>query len=101
LIVPGLIAAIFFMFTTFIVIDKELGPIEAMKESMRIGKGYRWPLLGFICVLFLIMLGGVIALLVGVLVAMPVTSLAFVHAYRVLTGNTGPAPLAVDAKLAA
>ncbi|MEZ5828555.1 MAG: hypothetical protein R3D30_09505 [Hyphomicrobiales bacterium] len=101
LIVPGLIAAVFFMFTTFIVIDKELGPIEAMKESMRIGRGYRWPLLGFICVLALIMLAGVIALLVGVLVAMPVTSLAFVHAYRVLTGNTGPSPLAADARLAA
>jgi hypothetical protein len=101
LIVPGLIAAVFFMFTTFIVIDKEFGPIEAMKESMRIGRGYRWPLLGFICVLALIMLAGVIALLVGVLVAMPVTSLAFVHAYRVLTGNTGPSPRAADARLAA
>ncbi len=101
LIVPGLIAAVFFMFTTFIVIDKELGPIEAMKESMRIGHGYRWPLLGFICVLALIMLAGVIALLVGVLVAMPVTSLAFVHAYRVLMGNTGPSSLAADARLAA
>lgn len=101
LIVPGLIAAVFFMFTTFIVIDKELGPIEAMKESMRIGHGYRWPLLGFICVLALIMLAGAVALLVGVLVAMPVTSLAFVHAYRVLMGNTGPSSLAADARLAA
>lgn len=101
LIVPGLIAAVFFMFTTFIVIDKELGPIEAMKESMRIGHGYRWPLLGFICVLALIMLAGAVALLVGVLVAMPVASLAFVHAYRVLMGNTGPSSLAADARLAA
>jgi uncharacterized membrane protein len=101
LIIPGIIATIFFMFTTFIVIDKELGPIEAMKESMRIGRGYRWPLLGLIVLLLLIMLLGVIALFVGVLVAMPVASLAFVHAYRTLSGSTGPSSLAADARLAA
>jgi uncharacterized membrane protein len=101
LIIPGIIATIFFMFTTFIVIDKELGPIEAMKESMRIGRGYRWPLLGLIVLLLLIMLLGVIALFVGVLVAMPVASLAFVHVYRTVSGSTGPSSLAADARLAA
>ena len=35
-IVPGIIFALMFMFTTFLVIDRELGPIEAMKESHRI-----------------------------------------------------------------
>ncbi len=101
LIIPGIIAAIFFMFTTFIVIDKELGPIEAMKESMRIGRGYRWPLLGLIVLLALIVVLGVIALFVGLLVAMPVTTLAFVHAYRVLSGAGAPSSLAADARLAA
>ena len=37
LVVPGIIALLFFMFTTLIVIDRGLGPIEAMQESMRIG----------------------------------------------------------------
>jgi len=101
LVIPGIIATIFFLFTTFIVIDKELGPIEAMKESMRVGRGYRWPLLGLIVLLSLIMLLGVIALFVGILVAMPVVSLAFVHAYRTLSGSTGPSSLAADARLAA
>jgi uncharacterized membrane protein len=89
------------MFTTLIVIDKELGPIEAMKESMRIGRGYRWPLLGLIALLALIALAGVIALFVGLLVAMPVVTLAFVHAYRTLSGEGGPSSLAADARLAA
>jgi len=101
LIIPGIIATIFFMFTTLIVIDKELGPIEAMKESMRIGRGYRWPLLGLIALLALIALAGVIALFVGLLVAMPVVTLAFVHAYRTLSGEGGPSSLAADARLAA
>jgi uncharacterized membrane protein len=101
LIVPGIIAILFFMFTTFIVIDKELGPIEAMKESMRIGRGYRWTLLGFIAVVALILLAGLIALFVGLLVAMPVTTLAFVHAYRVLSHTSGTTRPAADAALAA
>jgi len=93
LIVPGLIAAVFFMFSTIIVIDRGLGPIQAMKESMRIGAGYRWVLLGLIFIIGLIMLAGVIALFVGIFVAMPVAMLALVHAYRVLSARAGLEPM--------
>ncbi|MEE8633731.1 MAG: hypothetical protein V3S93_04570 [Methyloceanibacter sp.] len=99
LFVPGIIALLFFMFATFIVIDRGLGPIEAMKESMRIGRGYRWPLLGFIALCMLIIVAGVMALFVGLLVAMPVVTLAFTHAYRVLSAQAGAAPAATDARL--
>ena len=99
LVVPGIIALVFFMFTTLIVIDRGLGPIEAMQESMRIGRGFRWPLLGLIVLLALILIVGAVALLVGLLVAMPVTTLAFVHAYRVLSAKAGLAPGAADARL--
>jgi uncharacterized membrane protein len=101
LIVPGIIAAVFFMFATVLVIDRDLGPIEAMKESMAIGRGHRWPLLGLIALIALIMLAGVLVLFVGLLVAMPVAGLSFVHAYRVLSGSNGQAARPVDAKLAA
>jgi uncharacterized membrane protein len=101
LIVPGIIAAVFFMFATILVIDRDLGPIEAMKESMAIGRGHRWPLLGLIALAMLIMIVGVLVLFVGILVAMPVVGLAFTHAYRVLSGSNGQAARPVDAKLAA
>ncbi len=101
LIVPGIIATLFFMFTTFIVIDRGLGPIEAMKESMRIGKGHRWTLLGLIVLLCSSSSRGALALFVGLLVAMPVTTLAFAHAYRVLSSRADAAPIPPDARLAA
>lgn len=100
LIVPGIIAMLYFMFSTLLVIDRGLGPIEAMKESMRITAGNRWPLLGLLCLLLLILLAGALALIVGLIVAMPVSTLAFVHAYRVLSGGTGQA-VPVEARLAA
>jgi uncharacterized membrane protein len=90
LIVPGIIFALMFMFTTFIVIDRELGPIEAMKESNRMARGHKWSLLGFMLVLVLINLLGVLALVVGLLVSIPVSSLAFAYAYRLLSGRAVP-----------
>jgi uncharacterized membrane protein len=90
LIVPGIIVLLMLMFVTFIVIDRELGPIEAMKESKRLAHGHKWALLGFLLVLALINLLGVLALGVGLLVSIPVSSLAFVHAYRVLGGRAAP-----------
>lgn len=88
LIVPGVVVALTFMFTTFIVIDRALGPIEAMKESRRITHGHKWTLLGFSLMLVLINLLGILALVVGLLVTIPVSSLALVYAYRQLGGRT-------------
>jgi uncharacterized membrane protein len=96
LIVPGIIAMLMFMFSSFVVIDREKGPIESMAVSKLITKGHRWPLLGFILLLTLINIAGLLALVVGLLVTVPVSTLAFVHAYRVLGGA---APATRDASL--
>ncbi|MGH9806506.1 MAG: hypothetical protein ACRD9W_04480 [Terriglobia bacterium] len=100
LIVPGIIFMLMYMFAMFIVIDRGLGPIKAMKESTRITRGYKWQLLGFVLVLTVINLAGALALLVGLLVTVPVTSLAFAHAYRALSANAGAPPaITADATL--
>jgi uncharacterized membrane protein len=88
LIVPGIIFALMFMFANLIVIDREAGPIEAMKESKRITYGHKWSLLGFVLVVTGINLLGILALVVGLLVSIPVSWLALVHAYRTLGGQT-------------
>ena len=100
LVVPGVIVALMFMFTTFIVIDRTLGPIEAMKESRRITHGHKWTLLGFSLMLVLINLLGILALVVGLLVTIPVSSLALVSAYRQLAGRTPPPDAAMIARAA-
>jgi uncharacterized membrane protein len=99
LIVPGIILGLMFMFTTFVVIERELGPIDAMSESHRLTRGHKSRLFGFVLLLLLINVLGVLALVVGLLVSIPVSTLAFVHAYRVLGGKPGPRP--ADAALAA
>jgi uncharacterized membrane protein len=99
LIVPGIIFGLMFMFATFVVIERELGPIDAMNESNRLTRGHKWQLFGFVLVLLLINVLGLMALVVGILVSIPVSTLAFVHAYRVLGGKAEPRP--ADAALAA
>jgi uncharacterized membrane protein len=99
LIVPGIIFGLMFMFATFIVIERELGPIDAMNESHRLTRGHKWQLFGFVLLLVLVNLLGLLALLVGIFVSIPVSTLAFVHAYRVLGGKAETRP--ADAALAA
>lgn len=99
LIVPGIIFALMFMFAPFIVIEREVGPIDAMKESHRITRGHKWPLLGLVALLVLINLLGLLALVVGLLISVPVSTLALVHAYRLLSGEPEMRP--ADAALAA
>lgn len=92
LIVPGVIAALALACTTMLVIDRELAPIEAMKESVRITKGHRLELLLLAVVLFALNILGALALLVGLLVSIPVSYLAVAHAYRTLAA-AAPAPV--------
>lgn len=86
-IVPGLVAMVFFMFATILVIDRELGPLAALKESARLTKGNRWPLLGFVILLTLMFLAGALAFGLGLLIVYPIMCLSVMHAYQQLSGG--------------
>ena len=47
LIIPGFIWAIKFYFFSYFIVDKNLGPIEALKRSSAITEGTKWDLLLF------------------------------------------------------
>ncbi|HEY4487320.1 MAG TPA: hypothetical protein VI483_00985 [Candidatus Paceibacterota bacterium] len=87
LIVPGFIALSTFLFAPYIVVDKGMGPIAALKESMTITRGRRMEVFLFFIANIGVMILGALALVVGLLVAIPVTYFATVRAYRVLTAK--------------
>lgn len=97
LIVPGIILGIIFGFSTYLVADKGLMPIEAFKESACMTKGNRWDLFLLGLALFGINILGALALFVGLFVSLPVSVLAMVHAYRVLDGMPQEAAAPVTA----
>src|SRR3989344_1376667 len=87
LIVPGVIIALMFSLAPYLVIEHKMGPIVALKESARMTKGYKWQLFLLALLTILISILGLLALIVGLLVASPVIALAQVHAYRLLSAK--------------
>lgn len=97
LIVPGVIAALGLMFTPYLIIERNRGPIEALKESWRITMGHKKELFFFMLALIGINILGLLALVVGLLVSVPVSMLAMVHVYRKLehsASKVAPLPTA-------
>jgi uncharacterized membrane protein len=102
LIVPGVIFIVLTAFALPLVMDKGLGPIEAIKRSIALTKGNRWNLFLLMLACLGISILGFLALFVGLLVSTPVTLFAVIHAYRTLEGSALPvvvaeAPEAVEA----
>lgn len=84
LIVPGVILAVRTGLYTYLIVDKEMGPVDSLKESMRLTKGNAFNLFLFWFVLLGVLLLGLLALVVGVIAAIPVTMLACIFVYRYL-----------------
>lgn len=94
LIIPGVIAAIFLMFAQYLVVDKKMKPMEALKQSMHMAKPNFWMLLGLLIVVLVFNTLGAMALLVGVLVTGPVSAAAIISVYRQLVGGHAAPPAA-------
>ena len=89
LIVPGIIWSIKYMFAPYLVMDRTLGVREALRESARITSWRKWDLFLLGLVLGLINILGLLCLVIGLLVTVPVTYLAVAHAYRILEHTAG------------
>lgn len=85
LIVPGFIWGIKFWFFTYAIVDQEMGPIRALKESSLITEGVKKELFVFSLAILGINILGILALFVGLLVAVPTSILATTYIYRRLT----------------
>ncbi|MEI6316451.1 MAG: DUF975 family protein [bacterium] len=96
LIIPGIIFAIRLAFVKFIMVEKEMKPMEALRESKRITKGYRWKLFWFFLVVLFINILGLICLFVGLLYTAPLTALATVIVYKKLSDNASQEIPVVD-----
>ncbi len=81
-IIPGIIASMGLMFAPYLVVEKGMGPIMAIKKSWEMSKGYRWQLFLFTLVLILLNIVGAMALVIGLIVTIPVSSFAAIHVYR-------------------
>ena len=64
-IIPGLIIALRLTFAVYLMFDKDLGPIQAIKESFRLTKGNLVKIIGYACLVIIIVV--LISLTAGLL----------------------------------
>jgi len=88
LIFPGIIWAVKFGLCFYFVVDKGLGPIEALKASSRTTMGAKWGLFGFGILCGLINLLGLLCLIIGIFATYPTVIVASALVYRQLLAQT-------------
>lgn len=85
--VGPIIVSFFGQFALLFVIDKGLGPIEAIKASVQLAIRNFAPAILLFVFVYLATAAGAIVLLVGLLVAVPVSMIATAYVYRRLIGE--------------
>jgi len=88
LVIPGVIVFLGLCFYSFPLVDKKAGMVDALKQSWALTKGVKLKILGFLIVVSLVNMLGVLLLLIGMFVTVPVTYVAFAHVYRKLSEQT-------------
>jgi uncharacterized membrane protein len=82
LIIPGFIFAYMFLYVGYLIVDRRLGPIEALQESRVITNGVKIDLFLFSLIVGVINILGAVCFLVGLLVTIPLTLMASAYVYR-------------------
>jgi uncharacterized membrane protein len=86
LVIPGIYFAIGYMLVTFLIIDHRMEFWQAMETSRKIVTKNWFGFFVFALVLFLVNLLGMLALGIGMVVSIPVTSCAAAIAYKEIVG---------------
>lgn len=82
LIIPGIYLLCKLVFVPYLVMDKNVDPIQAVKLSYYLTKGYFWTIFGMGILSFFIIILGIICLVVGVFVSLVWIHSAFAVLYK-------------------
>ena len=88
LIVPGVIFSIKLQFAEYLIVDKKFDAIDALKGSWEMTKGVKTNLFIFSILLGLINILGLLCLVVGLFVTIPLSMVATAYVYRKLLSQT-------------
>ena len=90
-IVPGVIAAVFLWFGHFVVLDEGVAPGDAISRASKLVQGHFGSVLGFMVLALLINIVGAILCGIGLLVTIPLTTVAAAYVYKGLKGEVAAA----------
>jgi hypothetical protein len=87
LIVPGVILSLGWSLALTALVDKNLGPIDALKESWRLTTGHKGDIFLLYLLLMLVSIAGLCACGVGLVVTYPIMYFATTYVYLRLSGQ--------------
>jgi uncharacterized membrane protein len=87
LIVPGCYVLARYGLFPFFILDKQLGPLEALKQAGEATEGVRGQLFLLFLACLAVNIVGMLFFLIGLLITVPITLLALATVYRKLTGQ--------------
>ena len=89
LIVPGIIFACRLAFVPYLVVDREMDVMDALRVSWDMTRGYGWQIffMGFLAIF--IVIGGLICLFVGVFISIMWITAAFAVIYHAVVSKNG------------
>ncbi len=93
-IIPGIFFILMYCFVKILIIDKDLGPIEAFKESATLTRGNRLKLLLLFLIIAAFNFVGLLCFIVGLFVTVPISFCAFLYVYDKLDKAHKPAEIA-------
>lgn len=86
-ILPGIAVVVFAAYAPFIALDKGVGPVEAIRQSVDMVKNNLGPVLLVLLLAYAVYYVGSLCY-VGLLVSIPVALVMIAHSYRALSGET-------------
>lgn len=87
LILPGFIALLRFAFFPYFIVDKNMGPIDALKSSYEVTQHHMWDIFAFWVAIKLVVALGFVSW-IGVLISWPLCTLAYAFFYRKLVADS-------------
>lgn len=84
LIIPGIIVTVRLSFMDYLIIDRKMGAIEAMKESWEMTRGHGWTIFFMGLMAIPIILLGLLCFIIGVVAAMALIKSAYAILYHTI-----------------
>lgn len=81
-IIPGIIWSIKYQFVPYLIVDKKMSAMDAIKKSGELTNGIKWDLFAYGVAAGVLAISGILALFFGLLVTIPVASIAYPILYR-------------------
>jgi hypothetical protein len=78
-------------FAYFYVVDRDMGPVEALQRAWRVSSPLKWKLAALLLLNYVVIIAGLLALVIGAIPASIMTYLMWVSAYRQTEGRALPA----------